>query len=76
MKTSDQKHVSFPRFYFWNYSKSYGWRQHGRTDGYDTLTEARDGSDNCHIVESGDPYVILEGGIVFGNQAGIGSLSF
>lgn len=28
-------------YYFWHYSEELGWRQMGKQDGYDTLTELR-----------------------------------
>ena len=30
------------RYYFWTYCRSYGWRQMGRIDGYNTIEELKE----------------------------------
>ena len=49
-------------FYFWRWSPSYGWRQLGRSDGYDTKEEAE--RDNEFTISDDDPWCLTNAKIV------------
>lgn len=53
------------RYYFWTYSKSYGWQQTGREDGYPSLYDLK----LDYVFNITKPYKILKA-TVFESRGG------